>query len=73
VVAALASSRETVKRRRSVRDIYTGFAECPRSGTRQSFFNLKIYFARCPRSDTRQILLCRVPIDKNSKNILLII
>jgi hypothetical protein len=26
--------------------MYVFFAECPRSGTRQRFFNFKIYFAK---------------------------
>jgi hypothetical protein len=39
---------------------YMFFAECPRSGTRQTFFYLKIHFAECPRYGTWQRSLCRV-------------
>jgi hypothetical protein len=52
--------------------IYTFFAECPRSGTRQRFFkNIKIFFAECQIAGTRQSVLCRVPDRRHSaKNIL---
>jgi hypothetical protein len=39
--------------------MWTRFAECPWSGTRQRFF-FKISFAECQTGDTRQRLLCRV-------------
>jgi hypothetical protein len=52
--------------------IYTFFAECPRSGTRQRFFkNIKIFFAECQIAGTRQSGLCQVPDRRHStKNIL---
>jgi hypothetical protein len=45
------------------------FVECPRSGTRQSFFNFKIFFAECQITGTRQRLLCRVSTDRHSTKI----